>query len=88
MPQLLADKRPLPATLPAALLTAEGPSMYWYWKNLNNFQVGCVTAALHCQPGAEADSNWQHHSAMQPPTIACTLLRSHCSAVTWLQTIL
>jgi hypothetical protein len=47
MPQLLADKRPLPEALPAALLTAEGPTMYWHWKNLNNFQVGQNTAALY-----------------------------------------
>jgi hypothetical protein len=40
MPRPLADKRPLPDSLPAGLLTVEGPSMYWHWKNLNNFQVG------------------------------------------------
>jgi hypothetical protein len=43
MPQLLADKRPLNQTLPDALLTAEGPTLYWHWKKLNNFQVETTT---------------------------------------------
>jgi hypothetical protein len=48
MPRPLADKRPLPDSLPAGLLTVEGPSIYWHWKNLNNFQVGKQAAWLSC----------------------------------------
>jgi hypothetical protein len=40
IPWPLSDQRPLPANLPASLLTSEGPSLYWHWKNVYNFEVG------------------------------------------------
>lgn len=40
MPLPLADLRPLPTRLgDADLMAAEGPSMYWHMKNINNFAL-------------------------------------------------
>lgn len=52
IPWPLSDQRPLPANLPASLLAAEGPSMYWHWKNLYNFEVR-QTAGLQVYWGWE-----------------------------------
>ncbi|WIA42326.1 hypothetical protein OEZ86_008339 [Tetradesmus obliquus] len=47
IPWPLSDQRPLPANLPASLLAAEGPSMYWHWKNLYNFELWAPCAATN-----------------------------------------
>lgn len=39
-PVPLIDARPLPGTfVDLQFIGAEGPSAYWHWKHLNNFQV-------------------------------------------------
>eukprot|EP00882_Tetradesmus_deserticola_P012343 GHRQ01013082.1.p1 GENE.GHRQ01013082.1~~GHRQ01013082.1.p1 ORF type:complete len:319 (+),score=51.77 GHRQ01013082.1:1236-2192(+) len=47
IPYPLSDMRPLPVNLPASLLNTEGPSMYWHWKNLFNFEIWAPCAATN-----------------------------------------
>jgi hypothetical protein len=48
IPWPLSDQRPLPTNLPASLLASEGPSMYWHWKNLYNFEVTLARPGSLC----------------------------------------